>query len=663
MHSGNINKNGLAFFVFLVCFSLALLLTVILFYSFRIKDNAGNERQEQTADLKSADSDKDGLSDYDELFVYKTNPNDEDTDRDGFRDGEEVEAGSDPLEKFEDLTIERSGAEGIVKSSEYEITGFNPSKVEKIEVEVSNSLLSKARFVLEDFKKGDVKWNYVLRAENGTLSDGENRITVIAYTKDQEIRKDDVIVVEMPKEEAGLVNVEWKKELEEIEQNCVRYCESNLYVAGKILNGDYKGQTLYLEVIAGMGTEYIHYILKGEEKFYLANNNIKIKGISDLPDEIEFPGTGYKLRKYYVANQWFDEIKTVKKMFTDAVLGDFYLSESGCLVVELPDHTAMAYNIIVPFLAEEGGAIDVAFNSGEKNAEEYAYLGISGCGALCYYFDVVKDIDENRLVKAGKTGNGEDIFEPKNKNDELLRALYDEKNTQAYYSDDWKKLEESRYSYEEFIDLKPLLYWKDPLGRWVQFKNRKFVPMAEMCKPVIYLYPEQTLKTSVKVQPNGGFTFSKPQYGNGWNVEAYPNGKIRDLRTGEVYDYLFWEGIGLNYPVKEEGWVVERGELSGFFDEKLSLLGLNRKEIVDFKAYWVARLSEKPYYKIYFLTKQEFDEIAPLELSPKEPRSVIRLMMTAKGLDRFESVPEQVLPETPGRNGFTVVEWGGALLR
>ena len=45
---------------------------------------------------KTRDTDKDGLSDYDERYVYKTSPFIEDTDSDGMDDKREIEAGSDP---------------------------------------------------------------------------------------------------------------------------------------------------------------------------------------------------------------------------------------------------------------------------------------------------------------------------------------------------------------------------------------------------------------------------------------------------------------------------------------------------------------------------------------------------------------------------------------
>ena len=52
--------------------------------------------QEQTERLKTEDTDKDGLSDYDELYVFHTSPFLADSDSDGTSDGTEVAAGADP---------------------------------------------------------------------------------------------------------------------------------------------------------------------------------------------------------------------------------------------------------------------------------------------------------------------------------------------------------------------------------------------------------------------------------------------------------------------------------------------------------------------------------------------------------------------------------------
>ena len=54
-------------------------------------------------------------------------------------------------------------------------------------------------------------------------------------------------------------------------------------------------------------------------------------------------------------------------------------------------------------------------------------------------------------------------------------------------------------------------------------------------------------------------------------------------------------------------------------------------------------------------------ENMPLEINPK-PDMLIRVLMTFKELDRPIEVEEQKL-ETPERNGFVAIEWGGTEIK
>ncbi len=182
---------------------------------------------------------------------------------------------------------------------------------------------------------------------------------------------------------------------------------------------------------------------------------------------------------------------------------------------------------------------------------------------------------------------------------------------------------------------------------------------AEMGKPVIYLYPEKTSAISVNVEPTGGISISEPELKDGWNVIATPESAIYNIADRTVYPYLFWEGFATNFETPKEGFVIPVSEVERFFDAKLAVLGLNKKEISDFKEFWVPLLSEKPYYFITFVPQKTFDEYAPLTVTPT-PDSVIRVFFDYKGLDKTIRVKEQKLI-TPERNGFTVVEWGGRL--
>ena len=462
-----------------------------------------------------------------------------------------------------------------------------------------------------------------------------------------------------------LTDIKWNNSLQEISLACKdAYCgEVKTFVAGEVAAGPYKGSILYLNVIAGLGTYFEHFAMQGDKQIIFKN----IKGINDVPEYINFPlKANHRLKKSYGVGTFFKDLKNPRKMFTDPILGDVYLDEDwNCFFVMLPDQTALAYDLDVSFINLENGNLQ-AMLGGTATQESYEHNQIRGCGALCYTLAIIEESvlkPNERLEIIGTTSTGEDMYRIRNPQDSVLKDLYNDKGTVAYYSDPgWQQLPQNKYSYTQFIAYHPLLYWKDPLGRWIQFKNKRFIVAAEMCKPVIYLYPKQPTDLTVKVYPNGGFTYTDPKYDNGWNVRAYPDGKLIDLKTGKQHDYLFWEGIGLNYPENDKGWVVKQENISKFIDDKLSLLGLRGRELDDFKAYWVNRLTEQPYYKLSFLTQEQFNEIAPLEVS-QNPNTAIRILMTAEGLDSFRSIEPQELKSAPTRTGFTLIEWGGVVLK
>lgn len=88
--------------VLLVAVSIYQFNSNIFAYGKRIKtdpllslDSGARADAEQEA-LKKVDTDGDGLTDYDELFVYRSSPYMRDTDSDGTADGEEVRRGTSP---------------------------------------------------------------------------------------------------------------------------------------------------------------------------------------------------------------------------------------------------------------------------------------------------------------------------------------------------------------------------------------------------------------------------------------------------------------------------------------------------------------------------------------------------------------------------------------
>ena len=181
-------------------------------------------------------------------------------------------------------------------------------------------------------------------------------------------------------------------------------------------------------------------------------------------------------------------------------------------------------------------------------------------------------------------------------------------------------------------------------------------------KPIIYLYPTEETDVSVKLLKSENLICSYPKYQGGWNVIAEPNGDLKDLTTNRNLYSLYYESKSdINFKVENEGFVIKGGDSAKFLEEKLAILGLNEKEAEEFIVYWLPRLEANKYNYIRFATLDEINENMPLEINPN-PDSIIRIMMTFKGLDNPIDVKEQELV-TPERNGFVAVEWGGTEIK
>lgn len=177
-------------------------------------------------------------------------------------------------------------------------------------------------------------------------------------------------------------------------------------------------------------------------------------------------------------------------------------------------------------------------------------------------------------------------------------------------------------------------------------------------KPVIYLYPEEETEVSVQVHfaEGGALTCTYPEYGNGWEVTALPDGTIFD-KDGNEYYCLYWEGEGSAKLESGKGWCVAGSDTAAFLCEKLLEIGLTAREANEFIIYWLPDLQKNPYNLITFHT-DDYAQSVPLTVSPA-PDTVIRVFMTYEPVDTFTEIELQVLPHYE-RNGFTLVEWGGS---
>jgi len=182
---------------------------------------------------------------------------------------------------------------------------------------------------------------------------------------------------------------------------------------------------------------------------------------------------------------------------------------------------------------------------------------------------------------------------------------------------------------------------------------------VELAKPVIYLYPENETDIVVRIDLDGQLGFTYPAYDEGWYVTAYPDGKLINNADGREYSYLFWDGVGSIVFDMSIGFIVAGSDTVTFLQNKLEYIGLQPGEYNEFIVFW-APMMELNAYNLITFQESAYTDVARLEIFPT-PDSMLRVFMTYMPLDKPMTVPEQVLKPFE-RTGFSVVEWGGAVV-
>ncbi|MCA9365278.1 hypothetical protein KC723_00100 [Candidatus Kaiserbacteria bacterium] len=105
----------------------------------------------------SKDTDGDGISDYDEVKIYGTDPTNPDSDNDGFLDGAEILNGFDPNNNTYEATINfRSPKEtGVERSDILSVETISPVKLVKNPELVTKDITEGESEIYEDLSNGD----------------------------------------------------------------------------------------------------------------------------------------------------------------------------------------------------------------------------------------------------------------------------------------------------------------------------------------------------------------------------------------------------------------------------------------------------------------------------------------------------------------------------
>lgn len=177
-----------------------------------------------------------------------------------------------------------------------------------------------------------------------------------------------------------------------------------------------------------------------------------------------------------------------------------------------------------------------------------------------------------------------------------------------------------------------------------------------LAKPVIYLYPPETVEASVKLGCADTLTVAYPEYDNGWQVLAAPDGTLTDVRDGREYSYLFWEAESDMKADFSRGFCVRGEDTAEFLQKTLKEIGLVPREYNEFIVYWMPLMQNNEYNLISF-QGENYCASAKLDVTPA-PDGVLRVFMAWQALDEPVNIEPQTF-EPFVRDGFTVVEWGG----
>ncbi|MGN0578408.1 MAG: hypothetical protein ACI4J4_07300, partial [Ruminiclostridium sp.] len=120
--------------------------------------------------------------------------------------------------------------------------------------------------------------------------------------------------------------------------------------------------------------------------------------------------------------------------------------------------------------------------------------------------------------------------------------------------------------------------------------------LGDYAKPVIYLYPEEEAEVSVSLDftYGGELTCTYPEYKDGWQVTAEPDGTLYD-RNGDEYYCLYWEADGNAIFDNSKGFCVKGEDTAKFLREKLMYIGLTAREANEFIIYWLPKMQDNEY--------------------------------------------------------------------
>lgn len=393
------------------------------------------------------------------------------------------------------------------------------------------------------------------------------------------------------------------------------------------------------------------------------NKDVHYDSLS-IPDKIQIDakGTTVSLPSYNTLGSSYTAPTDPSSETVELTIGDSKLIKTELTNVDT-GLTSIRYGILTPL----NSVINMTYEPINMSLRDYKFVKgypvgdvsikavTKGCGAVTASATRSNNLTDADLTYSGKTPEGLTVYDITDNNNPLVQVIYNEYANSSYtYS--------GKTTYvvpiQDFVDGHSIVVYKDLNGQFLVYVRTDRAPETGCGKPVIYLYPQTEQQIAVKV--GADVKISDPLYDvkNGWTAIAKPNGQL--TVDGASYTSLFWEGIGYGqYPEITSGVVVKREDASNTIRNQLAQQGLVQTEINDFMTYWEAKIPTTSYIRLTWLSTEQMNQLAPLNVSPK-PDTTIRVFLDMAGLDQPIKMPKQNLKSVP-RKGFTLVEWGGLI--
>lgn len=207
-----------------------------------------------------------------------------------------------------------------------------------------------------------------------------------------------------------------------------------------------------------------------------------------LPEKLTHAGSTYKLVQsnasdsvdLQVATPLFDATGR-EVAFTDPTIGKVYRDAADAqnpqfgFYAVAPDGTMRSYALVVPFYDETLHVPSVTWSDGTKNDKQF-WLTKADCRTP-NFANVIQGVEKADLTIAGLTAQRQSVYLLKDPNHEILKKIYDDlEHSEASQNG------QNRPAYDEFVKMRPIFFWYDPLGRLIGFLNADFIPAADCGK-------------------------------------------------------------------------------------------------------------------------------------------------------------------------------------